>query len=755
VTARRPPSPPRGVWLAIAALALLPSCGAFFPSAQTLQQRLARMPQTGLPLDAPVSVRWNSYGVPWVEASSDHDLAFTLGLVQAHLREGQLAIAKRIAYGRLSEMAGPFVWDFDRTLRAFDFPHAAGAIEARMPPATHAYMQAFVDGLNWYQDHVRQTPPEYGLLGISRERWTMRDLLAIGRVAGTDINWLTFFGLMRDRATPEWRTIWDRVLAAGSSTAYSFGPGEQAALGGLLAGASRSGSNCVVVSPAHSATGHALLATDPHLALILPNLWILAGARSPSFNVVGLMPVGLPIFGLGRTPAMAWGGTNMRAAASDLYDVTGETLTTETQTLRTRLWFGDRYDRRRSELGPIISDSPLFHGPEGRDIALRWMGHEASDEITAFLDASRATTPEQFRAAFKTYAAGGQNMQFADARGNIGQIMAVWLPRRQRRVPPDVILDPHDPLSLWQGHEDATTLPWALNPPEGFLASANNVPTTADVPVGYFYITGERVRRLQQLLASKPKIGLEDLRALQVDVTSLNAIALRDGLVQAIEREGLAEEKPDFLAGLRAWNGSYDAGANGPVLFETLLYHIAMPLSRTPANRRFATDWTWTATYLLPTVQALPDADRRTLLRDALDAAAKDAADFPTWGDMHHMRVRSVFGLIPVIGSRFVIEDYATSGSRETVMKAAHGLVRERHYATYGSQSRFLADMGDDDANWFVLFGGEDGWMGSANFADQMPLWRENRTIRMPLRPATIAAEFPHQQTLTPGRSGS
>jgi penicillin G amidase len=460
----------------------------------------------------------------------------------------------------------------------------------------------------------------------------------------------------------------------------------------------------------------------------------------------------LPIFGLGRTPAIAWGGTNMRAAASDLYDVTGEALTDERQTLRTRLWFDRSYERRRSVLGPVISDSPLFHGPAGRDIAVRWMGHEASDEITAFLDASRASTPEQFRAAFKTYGTGGQNMQFADAAGNIGQIMAVWLPKRERRVPPDIVLDPHDQLSQWQGHEDATTLPWTVNPPEGFLASANNPPTRADVPIGYFFITSERVRRLQQLLAARSKIGLDDLRALQVDVTSLNSIALRDGLVQAIEQAGLANEKPDFLAGLRAWNGSYDAGVHGPVLFETLLYFVATPLARVPGDARFATDWTWTATYLLPTIQAMTEGDRRKLLHAALDAAATDAAQFPTWGDMHRMRVRSVFGLIPVIGSRFTIEDYPTSGSRETVMKTAHGLVHDRHYATYGSQSRFLADMGDVDANWFVLFGGEDGWMGSANFADQMPLWRENRTMRMPLRPETIAAEFPYRQTLTPGR---
>jgi penicillin G amidase len=84
-------------------------------------------------------------------------------------------------------------------------------------------------------------------------------------------------------------------------------------------------------------------------------------------------------------------------------------------------------------------------------------------------------------------------------------------------------------------------------------------------------------------------------------------------------------------------------------------------------------------------------------------------------------------------------------------MKAAHGLVRKRHAATYGSQARFLADMGDPDATWAVLLGGQDGWLGSANFADQMPLWRGGGYIRLPMTQAVVEREFPTVQTLTPG----
>ena len=42
-------------------------------------------------------------------------------------------------------------------------------------------------------------------------------------------------------------------------------------------------------------------------------------------------------------------------------------------------------------------------------------------------------------------------------------------------------------------------------------------------------------------------------------------------------------------------------------------------------------------------------------------------------------------------------------------MKTAHDLVRGRHHATYGSQSRLLIDLADANANYFVPAAGVGG----------------------------------------------
>ena len=90
----------------------------------TLPARLAAFPTENLPLSQPISIRWNTFQVPYIEARTNRDMFFTLGMVHQHLRGGQLAILKRISQGRLSEMAGPLTEDIDIALRMLDFGHA-------------------------------------------------------------------------------------------------------------------------------------------------------------------------------------------------------------------------------------------------------------------------------------------------------------------------------------------------------------------------------------------------------------------------------------------------------------------------------------------------------------------------------------------------------------------------------------------------------------------------------------------------------
>lgn len=222
--------------------------------------------------------------------------------------------------------------------------------------------------------NVAVLPHEYRLLGLKREPWTAEDVLTVGRLASIDINWLVWFRLMPLRDRAGWPQLFARVLDFGGASLPSFGAPESASsalLGGLLLDHGRTGSNFVAVAGTRTASGAAMIANDPHLGVSLPNLWLVAGARSPSFHVVGLMPPGLPIFGVGRNPDVAWGGTNMRAASSDLVDVSGlppEAFTTREQRIGVRWWFDRTVTVRDSPWGQS-SPTPQW---SRRATARRW-----------------------------------------------------------------------------------------------------------------------------------------------------------------------------------------------------------------------------------------------------------------------------------------------------------------------------------------------------------------------------------------------
>ena len=137
-------------------------------------------------------------------------------------------------------------------------------------------------------------------------------------------------------------------------------------------------------------------------------------------------------------------------------------------------------------------------------------------------------------------------------------------------------------------------------------------------------------------------------------------------------------------------------------------------------------------------------------MADRPAAAGKKLARFPTWGEMHRLQLRHPLSFLPVIGGRYAFVDEAIGGSTDSLMKTAHPATDERHSAGYGANARHVSDLGDPDRNWFVLLGGQDGWLNSTTFLDQVPLWLEGRYVEVPMRPQTVQRRFRFVSKLRP-----
>ena len=747
--------------LAIAAAGLVLSACALLaplPKPRDVAERLEAFPTRGLPLEGRVTVYWSERQVPFIEAESDGDAAFALGLVHAHLRLGQMATARMLARGRLSEMIGPFGIDIDRGLRTLSYGRAAAEIERGMDEAALDWVRRFVDGINHYQDGAAELPHDFRVLGLEREPWTVGDVLAIGRLAGTDVNWLVWADLLKLRARDDWPELWARLVKRGKTSFASFDGGARtAAMQRLLGGTSKSGSNSVAVSGRRSATGGALIANDPHLGIVIPNLWLIAGVKSPSYHAVGLMGPGLPVFAIGRNPHIAWGGTNMRAASSDLYDVgdlPGSEIAERRERIGVRWWFDSEAVVRETGWGPIVTDTPLLADLDLPPLALKWTGHGASDEIGAMLAVSRARSFPEFRAAFDRFAVPGQNMLFADTGGNIGQVMAVRLPARSG-APADIFLDRETHDAAWGAMRSGADLPFGLNPERGFLVSANNRPAETDVPVSFFFSPDDRVRRLTALVEREATVDVAALKALQRDVYMASSAKLRDLFVarlDALEMTAAADAAgAEAIGRLRDWDGQYRRDSLGAVAFEQFrtgfVSRFYALLYGEEHGKSFASMRRGT-TLLEEDIAAADEETLREALAAGLRVAAEGLKSFAGWGDMHRLGLAHPLSRIPLIGGRYRFAEAGVGGSSETVMKTAHNTTAERHGVTYGSNARHISDMSDPDANWFVLLGGQDGWFNSSTMMDQWALWRSGDYVRVPLTPSEVRATFPHALAL-------
>lgn len=712
------------------------------PAALSTEERLGMLPTGDLPLCEPVTIRWDKHQIPFIEAATERDLAVGLGAAHAHLRLGQIEITRRIALGRVAEMVGPLGIAADQAIRLLQLDRAVPAMIAGLPDETRLWVDGFLDGLNHVIANARP-PREFDLLGLQPEPWTIADLMTVLRLGSADISWLIWARLLRVRRrlpVGEWRVLWRRLHAAGAPPAP-----DRTGLASLL----RAGSNSAAVSGARTESGAALIASDPHLPHGLPSSWLIVGLRGPVTQCVGLTMPGLPFVALGRNADIGWGGTSLHAQSSDLFDVSDippSDIETRHATLKVRGGADRTVALRHTAHGPIVSDGILF--PSREPLSMRWMGHRASDELTAMLAVARAGDWTGFRTALDGFGVSGLNMIFAGRDGTVGHLLAAHMPRRPHAIPDDIPL-PLDAAEAWSRRVTAADQPMRTSPEHALVVSANQAPARGPAPVGYFFSPPDRAQRIEALLDRPAPVDMAAMRTMQRDVRAQRSLALRDLLLAHWPGSGDGPHRRGLHDALAGWDGRYDADSVGALAFELLLGGIVRRLGQARLRRAHEAVW-MTQPLLQEELAALPPGRLAWLVARAIVPAARRLQRHGDWGSLHRIRLSHPFGRLPLVGHRYRRPAFASGGSNDTVQKSVHRLTDRPHLSGFGACARHVSDLSDPDANEIVLLGGQDGWFGSENFDDLTTLWRAGRAVRVPLRPGSVAATFLHVTMLHP-----
>jgi penicillin amidase len=558
-------------------------------------------------LDGQVSIERDEAGIPTVRGDNRDAVLFGLGFVHAQDRLWQLETHRRIGAGRLAEAFGPGALDNDRFLRALGVRRAAAAQWERLGADARAAVLAYTAGINAFAGHMRARPPEFLILGLHPEPWTPEDTLAWGIMMAWDLggNWTNELLRMRLALTlpvarinellppyPGEKPLPVRDYAAlYRELKVSGNLGKQALLDAPESGVEGVGSNNWVVAGSHTVSGKPLLANDPHLKLTTPALWYFARLEAPGLKVAGATMPGLPMVVLGQNERIAWGFTNTNPDVQDVYleqikaDDASRYRTPDgwavfqsfDETIRVKGQDDVKLTVRATRHGPVISDSGAAAvagltgnaAAPGYALALRWTALDAdAASIDAGLAISGAESVAKFIDAAEKYKAPMQNMVVADVDGNIGFIAAGRVPLRRA----DNDLRGQAPAPGWEARYDwdgflvADKTPREINPPRGWIATANHRITGTGYP---HYITSEwavpyRQQRIEALLQARPKHDKESLRQIQTDVVSLGAQRLLPWLRQAKPTHALGAAA---MQRLTAFDGEMLAGDVAPLIF--------------------------------------------------------------------------------------------------------------------------------------------------------------------------------------------
>ncbi len=496
-------------------------------------------------------------------------------------------------------------------------------------------------------------------------------------------------------------------------------------------GLSLSGSNCWAVSGDRTATGHPLIAGDPHRALEAPNVYHQIGLRCPDegIDAAGIAFPGIPGFPhFGQNAAVAWGVTNAIADYQDLFierlDDQSTVLDRRTERVQVRDGEAVEVECLVTRHGPVVVGGPGRGGGPPTGLAL--CAHELTDaggSLRSILPQLRSRTLDELDAALAGWIEPVNNFVLADRR-DIGYRTAGAIPIRSAAnawLPVPGWVTDHD----WQGRIPDEQLPRQRRPSTGLVITANQQITGSDHP-HLIHVNPEspdRAARIWSRLEDRSGLTVRD----QADVH-----------LDTVHRAGqrFAELAGGRLAG---WDGSMDAASTQAALFAlaeaALVRRLTDALPAALSVNPFAADeppvtaaasivkvGTYVHEWILADDRWLlpPDTTWADACRDAL-AAAEAELGGRTWGDLHR--------LSPLrLGEGGHLRLGPVAGADGCVMATMHvaGVTTD---AVLGSTARYVWDLGDRrNSGWIVPLGASE-FDDSPHATDQTALYTDGRLI--------------------------
>ncbi|MEM6397368.1 MAG: penicillin acylase family protein [Bacteroidota bacterium] len=788
-----------GAWLTFNSLSAplglpLPALGDFFnPSTGFWQQAAYRNTHKS---DREISIsaayvgqiKFSERGVPHFFAPDLESACYLQGYATASDRLFQMDLSSRATAGRLSEILGEGLIDYDRAQIRRGYREAAKRLESDWKenfPKEYAFLEAYSRGINDFIDQLEPEdyPIEFKLIGHKPEYWSpYKSALMTKGMSKTlsarnhdleasysieQLGQETF-----DMLFPERNPRQSPIISP--SVKYDFTPLDTSQGHMPLANKKPTvsnklswweqpelidqspmprspwnGSNNWAVGPTKSSTRKPILANDPHLGLTLPSIWYEVQIHTQAEGLLtrGVSLPGLPLIVIGFNKDVAWGVTNCGHDVTDWYEMDwvdkGHTrYLLDSQEMEVYYLY-DTITIKDAE--PIVETTPwTVWGPiidttaDGRAswLSMHWLSHDQPPvrdrgDLGVFAGLMAASSEADMQQALRSYFDPAQNFVLADRYGNIAMRPSGGFPLR----PPGqgrFVLDGSRSDQGWAGTIPPEQRPAQRNPQRGFVASANQRTTAEDYP--YHYIGNfddYRGRYLNRRLAQVETFNQRAIKDLQQDAYSLYAEELMPYLLARVDRENMNTSERSLLSELADWNYIYKANSKPATFFhrwQAKVYDLTIDEIRRDSGFLELETWRFVDLLRNEPDHKIFDIDS-TKAKETAATLTQRAFDeiLESWDEdgIDWAEERNAY-----VGHLARINGFGSKLLRSPGTGQALNALR----GSSGPSWRMVVELGDEPSAWGVIPGGSSGNPASPHYDDALHEWAAGRYYPLPLR---------------------
>ena len=572
------------------------------------------------------------------------------------------------------------------------------------------------------------------------------------------------------------------------------------------------GSNSWVIGGSRTTTGMPILANDPHLAIQMPSIWYQIGLHCKPkneacpYNVTGFSMAGVPAVIIGHNDRIVWSMTNVGPDVMDLYiekinpenpnqyEVNGEWVDFEIRKEIIKVAGGDpiEMDVRISRHGPIVSevwgslknegdpddekfipfkDNVGIELPEQYAIALKWTAFTPTSSFVAPWMMNTAENFEEFREAARTARVPSQNVVYADIEGNIGYQMPGDIPIRANgngTLPVPGWTDEYE----WIGYIPFEELPYSFNPPEDYIATANNQVPPRDYPyiISTDWDLGFRANRIVNMIENAPsKIDIAYMQGMQGDAYDENAQYILPHLL-GMKFDG--SNINDALDTLKSWDYQASADSAPAAIYEVFWKNLLAETFNDDLPERYypnggdtwfevtrnivndANSFWWDDKTTADTVETRNEIFTRSLEKAIAELEKELGKDQSTWkwGDLHTATFengtlgKSGIGLIENLFNR---GPFPTGGGTD-IVNATAWRASQGYEVTSVPSMRMIVDLSNLNNSFTVHPTGQSGHAYHPHYIDMAPLWANVEYYPMLWSEQAIISDAEGHLTLSP-----